>query len=161
MKLKVLNTNAIIPMRAREGDAGLDLSCPQDTVVKPGRQVIFTNLAIELPYGYEATVRPRSGFSLKGMEGYLFADTNMERPLRFDADVLLGTIDENYRGNIGVIIKSNEKMPFIIKRGTRIAQLVVSVVANRIDIDVVSEISETDRGDGGFGHSGTYYIEGV
>ena len=73
---------------------------------------------------------------------------------RFDADVLDGTIDENYRGNVGVIIKSYETTPFIIKQGTKIAQLVVKDYVSD-PFEVVTELSQTERGVQGFGHTGT------
>lgn len=155
MKIKKLSENAFMPVRSFKGDSGADLRCPVDFTVNPGRQIIPMNIAIELPRGKEATVRPRSGFSAKGMEGYKVSDINMETPLRFDADVLIGTVDETYRGNVGVIVKSFETEPFILKRGTRIAQMVVSDVDNRMEFELSDELSDTERSLGGFGHTGT------
>ena len=86
------------------------------------------------------------------MEGYFMNDLNT--PKRFDADVILGTVDESYRGIVGVIIKSYESEPFIIKAGTKIAQMVIEHYCNE-SFEIVSELSETARGEGGFGHTGT------
>lgn len=152
MKVKLLSEGAKVPTRAEEGAAGYDLYVPTDFEVKPGRSVIPLDIQIELESGTEAQIRPRSGFSLKGMEGYLPED--METPKRFDVDVLLGTVDESYRGIVGVIIKSYESEPFIIKAGTKIAQMVIEHYCSD-SFEIVSELSETKRGENGFGHTGT------
>lgn len=152
MKVKLLSEGARVPVRAEAGAAGYDLYVPCDFEVKPGRNVIPLDIQIELDAGTEAQIRPRSGFSLKGLEGYLPED--METPKRFDADILLGTLDESYRGTVGVIIKSYEPAPFIVKAGTRVAQMVVERYCDD-PFEVVSELSDTERGEGGFGHTGT------
>lgn len=152
MKIKLLSAGAKVPTRAESGAAGFDLYTPKDFTVNPGRNLIPLDIQIELKSGTEAQIRPRSGFSLKGMEGYLNSD--LTTPRRFNSDVLLGTIDESYRGNVGVIIKNDELFPFIVKQGTRIAQMVISEYSSDA-FDVVSELSETDRGENGFGHTGT------
>lgn len=152
MKVKLLSEGAKVPTRAENGAAGYDLYVPCDFEVIPGRNVIPLDIQIELDAGTEAQIRPRSGFSLKGMEGYRFED--MKTPGRFDADVLLGTVDESFRGIVGVIIKSYETVPFIIKAGTRVAQMVITHYCNK-PFQIVSELSSTERGEGGFGHTGT------
>lgn len=152
MKVKLLSQGAKVPTRAEEGAAGYDLYVPFDIEIKPGRNLISLDISIELDPGTEAQIRPRSGFSLNGMEGYLATD--LETPKRFDADVILGTIDESYRGVAGVIIKSHEKESFIIKAGTRIAQMVIESYCNA-PFEIVSELSKTKRGENGFGHTGT------
>ncbi len=152
MKIKLLSEGAKVPTRADSGAAGFDLCAPKDTIINPGRNLLPLDIVIELNPGTEAQIRPRSGFSLKGMEGY-FTDGS-DAPARFNADILLGTLDESYRGNVGVIIKSDETVPFIIKKGTRIAQMVISQYCSGT-FDVVEELSATKRGEGGFGHTGT------
>ena len=144
---------ARIPERADEYAAGYDLFLPNDVSIKPGRNVIPLDFRIELLPGWEAQIRPRSGFSAKGMEG--FSPNDLTTPQRFDADVILGTIDENYRGIVGVIIKSYEKTPFILKRGTRVAQMVMSKY-EAADLWAVDKLSETERGSNGFGHTGAF-----
>lgn len=151
MKIKFLSDKAQMPTRADKGAAGFDLYVPQDTVIKPGRNIVPLDFAIELDHSHEAQIRPRSGFSAKGMEGFSLEDNSCNR---YDADVILGTIDQTYRGNVGVIIKSYENQPFLIKAGTRIAQMVISECFLG-ELETVTELSDTDRGDGGFGHTGT------
>lgn len=127
-------------------------SHPTDVTIKPGRNVVKLDIAIELNPKTEGNMRPRSGFSVNGMEGASIEEPHVLK--RFDADVLDGTIDENYRGNVGVIIKSYETTPFIIKQGTKIAQLVVKDYVSD-PFEVVTELSQTERGVQGFGHTGT------
>lgn len=152
MKIKLLSAGAKVPTRAEDGAAGFDLYTPKDFTVNPGRNLIPLDIQIELNPGTEGFIRPRSGFSLKGMEG--FATGGNDTPHRYDADTLPGTIDESYRGNVGVILKSYESMPFVIKAGTRIAQMVISAYCKDA-FEVVDQLSSTDRGEDGFGHTGT------
>lgn len=151
MKIKLLSEGAKVPTRAENGAAGFDLYAPADFAVIRGRNLLPLDIAIELDPGTEGQIRPRSGFSLKGMEGYV--PTNADETTRFNADVLLGTIDESYRGNVGVIIKNFDE-PFIIKKGTRVAQMVISTYCSS-PFELVDELSETSRGDQGYGHTGT------
>lgn len=150
MKIKFLSDKAQMPTRADKGAAGFDLYVPQDTIIKPGRNIVPLDFAIELTGESEAQIRPRSGFSAKGMEGYCIQDDSCNR---YDADVILGTVDKTYRGNVGVIIKSYEKQPFLIKKGTRIAQMVISHCYLG-ELELVEDLSDTERGEGGFGHTG-------
>ena len=124
--------------------AGMDLraAVPADdpVMLAPGQRVLVpTGLAIALPAGYEAQVRPRSGLALK------HGVTCLNSP---------GTIDADYRGEIGVILVNLGEEPFIIERGMRIAQLVVAPVA-RVRWREVVALGDTDRGKGGFGSSGS------
>lgn len=150
MKIKFLSDKAQMPTRADKRAAGFDLYVPQDTVIHPGRNIVPLDFAIELTGESEAQIRPRSGFSAKGMEGYCIQDDSCNR---YDADVILGTVDKTYRGNVGVIIKSYEKQPFLIKQGTRIAQMVISHCYLG-ELELVEDLSDTERGEGGFGHTG-------
>ena len=123
--------------------AGMDLraAVPADDPVTlaPGqRALVPTGLAIALPAGYEAQVRPRSGLALK------HGVTCLNSP---------GTIDADYRGEIGVILVNLGEAPFTIERGMRIAQLVVAPIA-RVRWQVVETLDDTDRGTGGFGSTG-------
>ena len=122
--------------------AGLDLSAelPEDVWLDPGeRRLIPTGWAIELPPGYEGQVRPRSGLALK--QGL----TCLNSP---------GTIDADYRGEVGVILINHSKEAVVVKSGDRIAQLVIAPVvqANLIEVD---QLSDSDRGAGGFGSTGS------
>ncbi len=135
------NNDLPLPMSATKGSAGLDLSaCTQGEItLMPGeRKVIPTGFAVALPEGYEAQVRPRSGTALK--LGLSMVNTP-------------GTIDSDYRGEIKVIAINVGKKPIILKRGDRIAQMVISQVP-KVELIQVDELPETERGSGGFGHSG-------
>lgn len=129
------------PEPATAGSAGVDLSAAVsgDVVIGPGERVLVpTGFAIELPEGYEAQVRPRSGLALR------HGITLPNAP---------GTIDADYRGEIKVILMNLGEAAFTVERGERIAQLVVAPVS-RVVWAEVSELGETQRGDGGFGHTG-------
>ncbi len=121
--------------------AGMDLlaACNGEVVLKPGeRQAVSTGLSIALPEGYEAQVRPRSGLAL--MHGL----TVLNSP---------GTIDADYRGTVKVILANLGSEPVTIKRGERIAQMVVAPVTRAV-FEEVDELPPSDRGAGGFGHTG-------
>jgi dUTP pyrophosphatase len=130
-----------LPFYATDGAAGADLAAAVDgeLVIEPGaRALVPTGLCIELPPGYEAQVRPRSGLAL-------------------DHGVLLpnapGTIDADYRGELSVILLNAGREPFTVKRGDRIAQIVVAP-ATRVRWEAAARLGDTRRGTGGFGHSG-------
>lgn len=130
-----------LPSYATVHSAGVDLRAdiPEPFTLAPGGiEAIPTNLAIELPDGYEAQVRPRSGLALH--HGITLPNTP-------------GTIDADYRGEIKVILANIGGAPFLIERGDRIAQLVVAPVT-RVRWVESAALNDTARGDGGFGHSG-------
>jgi dUTP pyrophosphatase len=141
--IKRLSEDALIPMRATDGAACFDLYIPRETPIHKGRNVIPLDIAIELPEGTYAEIRPRSGFSAKGMEDI--------HGCRRDADVLHGCIDEDYRGNVGVIIRSEDF--FILGKGTRVAQM---LICRHYPCDLVEaeELSSTSRQANGFGSTG-------
>ena len=144
IKFKKTKMDAVIPFRATKGSAAYDLFTAEDVIVKRGkRMMIPTGIAIELPEGYVADVRPRSGYSLRGIQ----ADNGMY----MDCDVLLGTIDSDYRGEIGIIVKNNGDA-FRICKNKRIAQLLIHKVED-VEFSEVYELSDTERGTGGFGHT--------
>lgn len=144
IRIKRLSEDALIPMRATDGAACFDLYVPKDTPIQKGRNIIPLDIAVELPHGTYASIRPRSGFSAKGFEDI----TGCRR----DADVLLGTVDEDYRGNVGVIVRSEDY--FVVAKGTRVAQM---MICNYMPCELVEveELSSTDRQTGGFGSTGT------
>lgn len=150
VKIKKLSDDAIVPVKATEGSAAYDLYAPCDMLVRPGRSVIDMKFAIELPLGYEAKVEPRSGYSCKGFAGAAASD--MDPDMRFDCDVLPGKIDSDFRNSIGVIVCNRDKA-FFIKRGQRIAQLTIYSVGVA-DFVLSEELSDTERGMGGFGSTG-------
>ena len=130
-----------LPAYATAGAAGMDLRAAVDgeIVIDSGqRALVPTGIRIAVPPGFEAQVRPRSGLALK------HGITIPNAP---------GTIDSDYRGPLGVIMANLGEEPFVIRRGDRIAQLVIAPVA-RAELEVVDELPDTTRGDGGFGHTG-------
>lgn len=144
IRIKKLSEDALIPIRATDGAACFDLYVPRDTPIQKGRNIIPLDIAIELPRGFYADIRPRSGFSAKGFEDI----TGCRR----DADVLLGTIDEDYRGNVGVIVRSEDY--FVVAKGTRVAQMLIGNYYP-CDLEEVEDLSSTNRQGNGFGSTGT------
>ena len=145
MKVKItrLAHGANLPLPTYESAhaAGMDLraAVPEPLRLEPGKRALVpTGIAIALPDGYEAQVRPRSGLALKHGVSVLNAP---------------GTIDADYRGEVGVILINHGEEPFDINRGERIAQLVITPVATA-DWNEVETLDETTRGAGGFGSSG-------
>ncbi|WP_040982132.1 dUTP diphosphatase [Oceanobacillus jeddahense] len=165
MKVKKMHPDAVIPKYAQQGDSGFDLVAVEDVVINPGEtKLIKTGLAFDIPEGFEIQVRPRSGITLK-------------TKLR----VQLGTIDSNYRGEVGVIVDNARREDFLesrvlyaplniteelamnsghftygtyfICKGDRIAQGVLAPVA-RTEFEVVDKLSDSDRGSNGYGSTG-------
>lgn len=131
-----------LPIRATAHASGFDLCAAIDATISleaGSRAMIPTGLCFEIPLGYEVQVRPRSGLAAKN------GVTVLNTP---------GTIDADYRGEIKVILINLGSAPFSISRGDRIAQAVPAVVAMDIDLQEVAEISNTVRGEGGFGSTG-------
>ena len=143
MEIKIINkSNHNLPHYETIASAGMDLraNVSEDHTLKPlERTIVGTGLYIELPIGYEAQVRPRSGLAAK--KGI----TVLNAP---------GTVDADYRGEIGVILVNLSNEEFTIQNGERIAQLVIAK-HERAEWIEVEELSETDRGEGGFGSTGT------
>ncbi|MBD0779667.1 dUTP diphosphatase [Maribacter sp. ANRC-HE7] len=143
MKIKIINKSAhALPNYETLASAGMDLraNIEESITLEPmGRTIVKTGLFIELPIGFEAQVRPRSGLAAK--KGV----TVLNAP---------GTVDADYRGEIGVILVNVSKEPFTIENGERIAQLVIAR-HERAEWIEVDELSDTSRGAGGFGSTGT------
>jgi len=127
------------PSYAHEGDSGVDLYSAEDYSLKPMERVLVsTGIKIAVPLGYEAQVRPKSGLALK------HGITVLNTP---------GTVDSGYRGEIGVIVINLSNEPYEIKKGKKIAQMVF-VKVERADLELVEELDETARNEGGFGSTG-------
>lgn len=166
---KRLSDNAILPTKANPSDSGLDLFAAQDVIVAPGETVVVpTDIAVQLPKGYEAQVRPRSGITS-----------------RTTLRVALGTIDNDFTGNIGIIVDNisqkflhaetprtkfaryvdDSVVPpgirdyylhdtYLIEKGTKLAQLVVQPIPATVAVEITGDLEETDRGINGWGSSG-------
>jgi dUTP pyrophosphatase len=130
-----------LPTRATPGSAGYDLCAAvrDELVIQPGdRALVPTGFRIAIPRGYEGQIRPRSGLALS--HGILVPNAP-------------GTIDSDYRGELKIILLNTDEKPFTVRRGDRIAQLVVAAVSTA-EFREVAKLGATHRGEGGFGHSG-------
>ena len=142
MQIKIVNkSNNPIPHYETEGSAGMDIRANQVVVLQPlERKLVPTGLYIELPLGYEAQIRPRSGLSLK--KGISIPNAP-------------GTIDSDYRGEIGVILINLSNEVVFIEKGERIAQMVIAKY-EQVQWQSVAQLSSTERGTGGFGSTGKH-----
>jgi len=141
MRVNIMRVDKELPLPsyAHDGDAGVDLYSSEDYVLKPGEtKLISSGIKIEVPKEYEAQIRPRSGLALKN------SVTVLNTP---------GTIDHQYRGIVGIILINHGKNDFQIKKGERIAQMVFNKIES-VDFQELEELSDTKRGDGGFGSTG-------
>jgi len=141
IKVLVKRLRGTLPRYMTAHSAGMDLcaSLEEEIQLAPGeRRLIPTGIAIALPEGYEAQVRPRSGLALK--HGVTLLNTP-------------GTVDADYRGEIGCIMINLGNEPFVVRDGDRIAQLIINQV-DRAELQEVEELPESTRGEGGFGHTG-------
>ncbi len=142
MRVKIVNkSNNELPAYSTVMSAGMDLraNLNEPVILKPlERKLIPTGLYIELPQGYEAQIRPRSGLALK--KGITVLNTP-------------GTIDADYRGEIGIILINLSTDNFVIESGERICQMIIAS-HETVEWSLVEELDETDRGAGGFGHTG-------
>ena len=130
-----------LPHYATEGSAGMDIRAAVKmpvTLAAGSIELVPTNLSVEIPLGYEIQMRPRSGLAAKHGIGLLNSP---------------GTIDSDYRGEVKVILFNFGKQPFVIERGERIAQMIISKVY-RAEIEETDSLADTGRGEGGFGHTG-------
>ncbi len=141
MKIKIISASGQYPSYETEGSAGMDVRAFLESTITvlPGqRKLIPTGLTIELPLGYEAQIRARSGLALK--HGITLANG-------------IGTIDSDYRGEVGVIVVNLGEDSFEIANGDRIAQMIIGKY-ERIEWEETEILSKTERGAGGFGHTG-------
>lgn len=137
VRFKKLDPEAKSPYRAYPTDAGWDLSSSEDCAVPArGSRLISTGISFEIPVGYYGRVAPRSGLSVK--EGI---------------DVGAGVVDATYRGEVKVLLRNTKDTDFIVNKGDRIAQIIFTQILTT-ELKEVTELSDTDRGDSGFGSSG-------
>lgn len=142
MKIKIINKSGLaLPQYETAHAAGMDMRAftPEEIVIKPLQRVLVpTGLHIELPVGYEAQIRPRSGLAYK--HGISIVNSP-------------GTIDADYRGEIKVLLINHSDTDFVINNGDRIAQMVIAK-HETVSWESVEELSDTARGEGGYGHTG-------
>ena len=142
IKIKIVNNGSQpLPEYATAGSAGMDLRAnitEPITLESLERTLIPTGLHIELPVGYEAQIRPRSGLAIK------HGITCLNTP---------GTIDSDYRGDVGVELVNLSKEPYTVFPGERVAQMIINKY-EQVEFELVDKLSETERGEGGFGHTG-------
>lgn len=137
LKVKLLNEDAKIPTKAYPTDSGFDLYTSEAVEIYPlETRVIKTGVAIGLPPGFEAQIRPRSGVSTKS-------------PLK----VILGTVDQTYVGDLGIMCQNISNKPYSIPKGFKLAQ-VVPMEVPKFEVELETELEDTDRSDSGFGSSG-------
>lgn len=141
MKIEITSKNGVLPKYETSGSAGMDMRAYLDSpvTIEPGKRALIpTGISIALPEGYEAQIRARSGLAVK-----------------FGICLIngIGTIDCDYRGEIKVGLVNLGEEPFVVNDGDRIAQMVVAKY-ERVDWEIKEELSETERGSGGFGHTG-------
>lgn len=138
--VKKIHPDAILPKYATDGDSGADVCTYEDVTIPAGERVLVkTGIVIALPYGHEAQVRSKSGLAFKAGIQVLNSP---------------GTVDEGYRGEVGVILYNTGKFDYLFKKGDKIAQLVVKPVYQSIFEETTGELDSTERGEGGFGHNG-------
>jgi len=143
LPFKLVRPSAVAPRYMSELAAGMDLhaALEEPVTLAPGeRQLVPTGIALAIPSGYEGQVRPRSGLALRQGLGMINAP---------------GTIDADYRGEIGVILVNHGQEPVTIAPASRIAQLVIAPIA-RGNLQLVEDLPATTRGEGGFGHTGLH-----
>src|SRR5690625_2573440 len=171
---KRLDESAIIPTKAHVSDSGFDLYALEDTIIEPGEtKVIPTGIAVSLPAGYEAQVRPRSGVTAKtklrvqlgtidnGDTGEIGVIVDNIRYTKDGVDILSGEVTtsksrqvDTIDGNTITVNKSYKAFPYLIRKGDRLAQLVIQPLPTVQAYEIEGDIEQTDRGAGGFGSSG-------
>lgn len=141
LKVKKLSADAILPKRGNSRAAGFDLYAPHDHIIPPrGHSLVTTDIAIQLPEsddtgGYYVRIKPRSSYGIKG------------------TDVGAGVVDNDYRGNIGVVFFNHTDQDFIIKKGEKFAQMIIEK-SYVFPVEEVEELGKTERGDQGYGSTG-------
>lgn len=141
MKIKIKTASGFVPEYETAGSAGMDIKAflQEPVIIEPGKRALIpTGVFLEIPEGYEVQIRARSGLSVK----YGIGLTNG-----------IGTIDSDYRGEIKVSLINWGEAPFTVNNGDRIAQMIAAKY-ERVDFELADSLNETERGDGGFGHTG-------
>ena len=154
MKVKKVHPDEIIPEFAHDTDTGADLFTCEDLILLPKEKGIAkTGLIFDIPQGWGFQIRNKSGNTIKGVPVKVVRGKEV-LDIRADITVYLGTVDQGYRNEVGIMVKNEEDFPVIIPKGTKLAQMVLEKV-QQCTFTEVEEVSETERGLGGFGSTGS------
>ncbi|HBJ1650921.1 TPA: deoxyuridine 5'-triphosphate nucleotidohydrolase [Clostridium botulinum] len=167
IKFKKNREDAIIPRKSKKGDSGFDLFTLDDCIIDKHETIVIpTGISVQLEQNQEASVRPRSGITLKGLEGATYTSIDfikgednecycakIEHNCSPYIRVILGTLDSNYRGDVGIIVYNQEDYKVKIPAKTKLAQMVVSLISTD-EVIIVDELDKSERGNNGFGSSG-------
>lgn len=149
VKVKILSPNAVVPKYAHATDTGFDLYTSEDLVLDPKcTGIAKTGLAFELPEGWGIMLRNRSGITVNGCPAITLNNSK-----NVPVTVFIGTLDEDYRGEIGIMVRNDSEQSILIPAGTKLAQGVLEKVY-QATFTLVEELSDTTRGQGGFGSTG-------
>ena len=149
VKVKILSPNAVVPKYAHATDTGFDLYTSEDLVLDPKcTGIAKTGLAFELPEGWGIMLRNRSGITVNGCPAITLNNSK-----NVPVTVFIGTLDEDYRGEIGIMVRNDSEQSILIPAGTKLAQGVLEKVY-QATFTLVEELSNTTRGQGGFGSTG-------
>lgn len=154
MKVKRIHPDAIIPEFAHDTDTGADLFTCEDLILLPKEKGIAkTGLIFDIPQGWGFQIRNKSGNTVKGVPVKVVRGKEV-LDIRADITVYLGTVDQGYRNEVGIMVKNEEDFPVIIPKGVKLAQMVLEPI-HQCKFEEVNEVSETERGLGGFGSTGS------
>ena len=153
INVKKVHSEAVIPDFAHDTDTGADLYTCEELILLAGEKAIArTGLIFDLPLGWGFQVRNKSGNTVKGVPVKVVRGSEV-LDIRADITVYLGTVDQGYRNEVGIMVKNEEDFPVIIPKGTKLAQMVLERV-QQCTFTEAEEVSETERGLGGFGSTG-------
>ena len=154
MKVKKVHPDAVIPEFAHDTDTGADLFTCEDLILLPKEKGIArTGLIFDIPKGWGFQIRNKSGNTTKGVPVKVVRGKEVIE-IRADITVYLGTVDQGYRNEVGIMVKNEEDFPVIIPKGVKLAQMVLEQI-HQCKFEEVDEVSETERGLGGFGSTGS------
>ena len=155
INVKRIHPDAIIPDFAHDTDTGADLyTCEDIILLAKEKGIAKTGLIFELPLGWGFQVRNKSGNTVKGVPVKV-VDGKEIKEIRADITVYLGTVDQGYRNEVGIMVKNEEDFPIIIPKGTKLAQIVLEKIQQCTFTEVEEVNNDTSRGLGGFGSTGT------
>lgn len=154
INVKKIHPDAVIPEFAHDTDTGADLYTCEELILLAGEKAIArTGLIFDMPQGWGFQIRNKSGNTIKGVPVKVVLGKEVVE-IRADITVYLGTVDQGYRNEVGIMVKNEENFPVIIPKGTKLAQMVLEQI-HQCKFEEVDKVSETERGLGGFGSTGS------